>query len=368
MKLVFLSNFMNHHQMPLSKKFYEVLGSDYYFIATSEMSEEQRNLGYEDMTAPFILQYSEDKKKCKFLIDNADAVIFGSAPVHLLFNRLNNKKMVFNYSERLFKEKNKFKHFMRAIKWNLVYSGRENTYLLCASAFAYGDYMKIGLFKDKAYRWGYFPEVKTLDIDKIIKSKKKNSILWVGRLISLKHPEYSIKTALYLKKKGYDFELNIIGIGPLEEKLKELISAYQLQENVHLLGAMSPERVREHMESSEIFLFTSDQNEGWGAVLNESMSSGCAVVASNVIGAAPFLIKNEKNGLIYKNGNIEELCKKTEFLLTHNPERIQLVVNAYATMLNEWNPVIATKRFLELYKSLKNNRSVKYKEGPCSKI
>ena len=44
---------MNHHQMPLSKKFYEVLGSDYYFIATSEMSEEQRNLGYEDMTAPF---------------------------------------------------------------------------------------------------------------------------------------------------------------------------------------------------------------------------------------------------------------------------------------------------------------------------
>ena len=360
---------MNHHQMPLSRCLYEILGADYYFISTSEMKDEQKNLGYKDIAASFILHYRDDKKKCKLLIDNADAVIFGSAPVQLLFNRFRKNKMVFIYSERVFKGENHAKNLLRFIKWNIKYCGRgNNTYLLCASAFTYGDYMKIGLFKDKAYRWGYFPEVKKLDIDKIIKSKNKNSILWVGRLISWKHPEYAIKTALYLKKKGYDFELNIIGIGSLDEKIKELISAYQLQENVHLLGAMSPERVREYMESSEIFLFTSDQNEGWGAVLNESMSSGCAVIASDIIGAAPFLIKNGKNGLIYKNGDIKELCKKAEFLLTHNLERIQLDVNAYATMLNEWNPAIAAKRFLVLYECLKNNCPVKYKEGPCSKI
>ena len=49
------------------------------------------------------------------------------------------------------------------------------------------------------------------------------------------------------------------------------------------------------MEKSEIFLFTSDKGEGWGAVLNESMNSACAVVASHAIGSVPFLLKDGEN-------------------------------------------------------------------------
>jgi hypothetical protein len=37
---------------------------------------------------------------------------------------------------------------------------------------------------------------------------------------------------------------------------------------------MPPEEVRVHMEQSNIYLFTSDFGEGWGAVLNEAMNSG----------------------------------------------------------------------------------------------
>ena len=45
-----------------------------------------------------------------------------------------------------------------------------------------------------------------------------------------------------------------------------------------------------YMESSHIFLlFTSDRNEG--AALNESMNSGCAVVASDAIGSVPYLMR-----------------------------------------------------------------------------
>ena len=153
MTLVFLSNFMNHHQMPISKCFYNILGEGYHFITTSEMKDEQKRLGYQDLTAPFILNYGDDKKACQELIDSADAVIFGSAPVWLLHNRLKNKKLIFNYSERLFKEKSLFRHLLRAIKWDLVYIRRKNVYLLCASAFSAGDFAKIGLFRDKAFKF-----------------------------------------------------------------------------------------------------------------------------------------------------------------------------------------------------------------------
>ena len=82
-----------------------------------------------------------------------------------------------------------------------------------------------------------------------------------------------------------------------------------------MLGAMPPEEVRRHMEKADIYLFTSDFNEGWGAVLNESMNSGCAVVASHAIGSVPFLIKNGENGLIYENGNQLDLEKQVLRLL-----------------------------------------------------
>lgn len=55
-------------------------------------------------------------------------------------------------------------------------------------------------------------------------------------------------------------------------------------------------KVREHMEDADIFLFTSDYNGGRGAVLNESMNSGCMVAASHAIGSVPFLLEDGKRG------------------------------------------------------------------------
>ena len=60
------------------------------------------------------------------------------------------------------------------------------------------------------------------------------------------------------------------------------------------------------MEQADVFLFTSNYLEGWGAVLNEAMNSACAVVAGHGIGAVPFLLKHGKNGLVYKTGNFRE--------------------------------------------------------------
>jgi glycosyltransferase involved in cell wall biosynthesis len=78
---------------------------------------------------------------------------------------------------------------------------------------------------------------------------------------------------------------------------------------------MAPEAVRDHMEAADIFLFTSDFNEGWGAVLNESMNSACAVVASHAIGSVPFLLKDGENGFIQ---TLLEMYAETVNVLTDN--------------------------------------------------
>ena len=96
--------------------------------------------------------------------------------------------------------------------------------------------------------------------------------------------------------------MELIGGGEMFNLISETISEKGLEQNVKLLGTMSPVEVRKRMEKASIFLFTSDQNEGWGVVLNEAMNSACAVVANQEIGAVPFLINHSENGfkMVYR--------------------------------------------------------------------
>lgn len=198
--------------------------------------------------------------------------------------------------------------------------------------------------------------------------KGKPSILWVGRLIELKHPDASIRLAEKLKQKDYDFELNIIGNGAMEQQLRQMIHERHLDDCASMLGAMSPEKVRDYMEAADIFLFTSDFNEGWGAVLNEAMNSGCAVVASHAIGSVPFLIRDGVNGLIYKNGDETGLFNRVVELIECPEKRERMGRMAYRALADQWNAETAASRFLQLCQAIQNGRPLDlFKDGPCSR-
>jgi glycosyltransferase involved in cell wall biosynthesis len=82
-----------------------------------------------------------------------------------------------------------------------------------------------------------------------------------------------------LKDNSFDGTLDFIGDGPIHEEIRTMVNSLRLDDRIKFLGSISPNKVREYMEKENIYLFTSDQQEGWGAVLNESMNSGCVVVS-----------------------------------------------------------------------------------------
>lgn len=374
MTIVFVSNFYNHHQSSICKQFDEQTGGNFFFIETRMMGEHRIKMGWGMQTKPqYVVQSYTDPEayaRCIQLINDADVVIWGGCPIKMIRQRLKKKKLTFAYSERLFKDKSIIKCCLRWIKYFFRLGAyKKNHFLLCASGYAAPDYARIGLFANSCYRWGYFPQVRYYnDVNDIIEGKKKNSILWAGRLIEWKHPEMAIEIAKRLKTDGYNFELNIIGNGILEDQIKGEIEREHLGEYVHMLGSMKPEEVREYMEQSEIFLFTSDQNEGWGAVLNESMNSACAVVADYNIGSVPFLLENNVNGMTF-NGKIENLYDKTRHLLENVDKRRELGENAYLSIANEWNAECAVRRFIDLVENMDSGeRKHVYVKGPCSMI
>lgn len=369
MKIVFLSNYFNHHQSPFSDEVYKLIGDDYCFVETSEIPKFRKNLGYKKIERPYVIKYDEKKEYVLNKIYNADILLVGSAPEFLLKKRKRDNKIIIRYSERLFKHKLSFLRFLYYFfQLNLINPFWKPIYMLCASAYTASDYRKFLLFKKRCYKWGYFPEIKKFDnVDKIVAEKKANSILWVGRLIDWKHPDQAIELASELKKENIIFCLNIIGNGEMHDKLQDIIIEKNLTDCVHLLGGMSPESVREYMENSEIFISTSDRNEGWGAVLNEAMGSACALISTKQVGAAPFLIKHGKNGFMYDR--FDDLVLYVKKCLFDPALRKNISKSAYKTMDDCWNPKIAAKRFMCLCNDLIQCKICnQFFDGPCSLV
>lgn len=374
MKIVFLSNYFNHHQKYLSDAFYKITNSEYVFMETEEMTEEHVKMGYKLELPPYVVSvsdYENNKEKQQSMIDDADVVIIGSAPNELVKNRIKSNKLTFRYSERLFKKKPEWwKTPIRLLKFKKFNPPKKPLYMLSASAFTSADYAKYRSFKNKCYKWAYFTEViKYEDIETLINNKTKNSILWCARFLELKHPELAVEIAKRLKQDGYAFNLSLIGSGDKFLETEELVEKYNLGDCVNLLGVMTPNEVRRHMEKSEIFLFTSDRNEGWGAVLNESMNSACVPVASHIIGSVPFLIKDGENGLIYKDGDVDDLYNKVKYLLDNKEKRVEMAKRAYKTMLEEWNGEVAAEKFIKLCEMILSGekKPFPFESGVCSK-
>lgn len=368
MKIAFISNYFNHHQKHLSEAFNSLTNKNYAFIATGQISEERKKLGYGENEIP---EYVKTIYENTEFTQNADTIIFGSAPDKLLKKYIKDKKLIFRYSERILKHgKEPLKYLPRLLRYRMRNPMNSNLYLLCASAYTAADYGSFGLFKNRAYKWGYFPKTEIYeDVNELISNKNTTDILWSGRFLKWKHPDDALSAAEKLKKDGYNFHLKFIGAGEMEETLRLKISEYNLTDCVSILGSMSPQEVRKYMEETGIYLFTSDFEEGWGAVLNEAMNSGCAVISSHAAGAAPYLIQNNENGYVYRSGNIEELYQKVKYLLDNHEEQKRIGRNAYKTIINEWNSEIAAQRLINLSEHIFKGEKYPdlYKSGPCSK-
>lgn len=199
------------------------------------------------------------------------------------------------------------------------------------------------------------------------KDKSRNNILWVGRLINGKRTKDILLMSKKLMSNNINFNINIIGSGSYDKQLKVLTKLLGLSGKVHFLGSMPPESVKRYMEIANIFIFSGNFKEGWGAVINEAMSNGCAVVVSHAAGSAPYLIEHGKNGLIYQSGNISDLYNKVHKLLADTKLQYAYGLSAYDTMAGLWNPKAAAERLIELSENLLYGKQIWFRNGPCSK-
>lgn len=373
--IVFISNFISEHQIPFCEALFKNTNGEFCFIATKPMSEERKKLGFVDQSDrfPYVLASYTNKEaesKAYKLALKADVVILGDASCLYVDQRINNGKITFKYTERYFKQ-SRLKvldpRVLRSVfKQDFQYR-KLHYYLLCAGAYVAGDAALIRAYPEKMYKWGYFPKtIRFNNLNEFISSKEKNSLIWAGRFIDWKHPEVPVKIAKELKKRNTEFHMTMIGNGPLFDRIDKMVKKMDLSNYVTLTGVLPPEKVRIEMEKREIFIFTSDRNEGWGAVLNESMNAACVPIANRKIGSVPFLIKDGENGMIYDKANISKLSDDIVDLFKNHDKRKKMAKAAYDTIVTEWNAEVAAERFIELSDGLMHGKKPLIKSGVCS--
>jgi len=105
-----------------------------------------------------------------------------------------------------------------------------------------------------------------------------NYFLWVGRLVSYKHPEKVVQVF-----NGLKLPLKVAGTGQLEDKLRSLAKP-----NVQILGKISSSQLIELMQNCRALIFFHE--EDFGIVPLEVQASGRPVIALNRGGAAETVI------------------------------------------------------------------------------
>lgn len=375
MTVTFISNYINHHQIPFSNACFQRLGSCFSFIQTEPMEQERIAMGWnpQGIGLPYVVCLYEQEERCRRLILESDVLIAGwTEREDLIGARLETGKATIRISERLYREGQ-----WKAISpRGLIKKFRDHTryrknpaYLLCAGAYVPSDFHIIGAYPGKMYRWGYFPETVSYTKEQWESLKPEDGkvhLVWAGRFIPLKHPEFMIRLAGVLKEQGKSFHIHMIGSGEMEEELKQQAKAGKIEDTITFYGFLKPEKVRKIMEQSHIHVFTSNHLEGWGAVVNEAMNSGCAEVVNVQVGAAPYLITDGENGLVYRDGSFEKMAEAVLYLLDHPDVRKQMGRRAYETITTLWNAEHAAEELIRFSEGILQGKEEPAKEGPLS--
>lgn len=135
--------------------------------------------------------------------------------------------------------------------------------------------------------------------------KKPYSILQVGSLIPQKKVNVTISAFAQVLKKYPQAQLEIIGEGEEEKKLKHFCEELRIENSVRFYGFMKNDEVLKHMAQSQIFVMPSI-NEGFGIVYIEAMSQKCVVVGTKGEGIEDAIIDGE-NGFLVKSDDVTHL-------------------------------------------------------------
>lgn len=155
---------------------------------------------------------------------------------------------------------------------------------------------------------------------------------------------------LISKYNVYNVYLQIIGDcrGEYGEEIIKFIKVNKLEEFVEIIPFQ--DNLRELRKAADIALMCSE-NEAFGRVTIESMLSENLVIGA-ASGGTIEIIEEGILGYLYQKGNVDNLCKKIYYAITHWREQKEIIVRAKEYAKLNFDSNIYARKIFNVYREL----------------
>nr|WP_317631510.1 glycosyltransferase [uncultured Flavobacterium sp.] len=195
-----------------------------------------------------------------------------------------------------------------------------------------------------------YNSVKKYDIQEV--EFDKNKITYVGRLHKSKGVDTLIKAFNILLNEYPNIHLDIIGSGPENEYLQNLVNSLKIENKVNFLGVKNKKEVLLSFKESYCAVVPST-SEAFGFTVIEAMSMKTCVIGANNTGVKE-IIEDKQSGLLFKTSDEIDLAAKMESIFQNQNLRNQLAINGYNRFLNNFEVDMAIKRDTIFFNNLFN--------------
>ncbi len=168
---------------------------------------------------------------------------------------------------------------------------------------------------------------------------------FAGRLVEEKGVQVLLQAAAILKNR--EFQVLIVGKGPYEKNLRELVKSLGIEQKVIFVGAPTHEKMPQYLQAMDVLVLPSLIRPHWreqfGHVLIEAMSCERPCLGSD---SDPIYKIIEGCGYSFKEGSSEDLALKMEKML-NNPLELSAMAKKARQVVGEkyTNQVIAQKLY-----------------------
>lgn len=352
MKFVIYTNALSEHQMPLAREIVAKVGADNFrYIYTGKNGQKLQ----ESRATDEWIVYGDS-----LWLEEADVMLVGGIrPIELMEKRLKAGKITLYMSERWFKPipilgakwlvpgwirmfvpsywkmAKRFANLFRYDKYRFFSIGpwsKKDMGLICRV-------LGVKMSEEKVVDWGYF--VAPSDMENRLREKVEVErdgalkVLWVGRMLKLKRVDTIILAVREIVKESLrrrsgnaqttsscasllassslhskdicshiaPVELTLVGDGPERKRLEKMAEGLP----VKFLPSQPIAKIREIMREHDVYVFSSNGMDGWGAVVSEAVEEGMKVLGTYETGAAATILP-ESN--LFHCGDYKTLARK----------------------------------------------------------
>ncbi|WP_298782534.1 glycosyltransferase family 4 protein [uncultured Polaribacter sp.] len=213
---------------------------------------------------------------------------------------------------------------------------------MCLTQFQKNKLVKNGFDANKC---DVIPNFYTKDIeDEDVDFSTKSYVAFAGRI----SPEKGIPVLLDAARKLPNIPFQIAGL--MRAGYEKFLN---VPPNVTFRGMLNSDEMEVFYKKAKFYVHTSKCYEGFAMVFPEAMSKKLPIIAPN-FSFFPEAVKEEITGLLYKQGDSNDLANKIESLFYNKEKIINLGRNGFERVSNKYDKVSYYNMVLNVYNKVIN--------------